>query len=257
MPRVKAEHLKKRRDEILKSAEKCFARLGFHRATMHDVIAESGLSAGCLYSYFKSKHELIAAIATDRHDGERRIVAQAVDASDPRQALARIARQFAANFLSPEGIETRRVSVQTWSEALLDPEILALVREGVDGPRAALVKLVRAAQKKRQISQSLDADSVARALIALYYGFILQKLWQEDIRPQHYLKVVDAFVAGLEFIYGALSCDGETCDRGVQAVRGVLMYEDRLHFRGILDIQIGQSEHQNSKRRPKLFRARC
>ncbi len=38
---------------------------GFHKTTMADVIRESGLSAGAVYGYFKSKEEIVAAIADD------------------------------------------------------------------------------------------------------------------------------------------------------------------------------------------------
>ena len=53
MPRVAAEHLSARRQQILHAAEACFSRNGFHKTTMQDIIAETGLSAGAIYNYFK------------------------------------------------------------------------------------------------------------------------------------------------------------------------------------------------------------
>ena len=41
----------------------CFARSGFHKASMQDICAEAGMSAGNLYRYFRSKEAIIAAIA--------------------------------------------------------------------------------------------------------------------------------------------------------------------------------------------------
>jgi AcrR family transcriptional regulator len=52
-----------RRNQILESAIKVFTRKGFADARMDDVAAESGLSKGLLYWYFKSKEEVIIAIA--------------------------------------------------------------------------------------------------------------------------------------------------------------------------------------------------
>jgi AcrR family transcriptional regulator len=52
-----------RRNQILDSAIKVFTRKGFANARMDDVAAESGLSKGLLYWYFKSKEEVIIAIA--------------------------------------------------------------------------------------------------------------------------------------------------------------------------------------------------
>jgi AcrR family transcriptional regulator len=52
-----------RRGQIVESAAKVFARDGFAHARMDDIAAESGLSKGLLYWYFKSKDEIIVAIA--------------------------------------------------------------------------------------------------------------------------------------------------------------------------------------------------
>jgi AcrR family transcriptional regulator len=52
-----------RRTQIIDSAIKVFTRKGFADARMDDVASESGLSKGLLYWYFKSKEEIIIAIA--------------------------------------------------------------------------------------------------------------------------------------------------------------------------------------------------
>jgi len=52
-----------RRNQIIESAIEVFARHGFASARMEDVAAASGLSKGLLYWYFKSKEEIIIAIA--------------------------------------------------------------------------------------------------------------------------------------------------------------------------------------------------
>ena len=51
-----------RKNQILDAATTVFARLGFEHARMDDIVAESGLSKGTLYWYFKSKEEIITTI---------------------------------------------------------------------------------------------------------------------------------------------------------------------------------------------------
>ncbi len=51
-----------RKNQILEAATAVFARLGFHKARMDDIVEESGLSKGSLYWYFNSKDEIILAI---------------------------------------------------------------------------------------------------------------------------------------------------------------------------------------------------
>jgi AcrR family transcriptional regulator len=52
-----------RHAQIIESAINVFARQGFANTRMNDVAIEAGLSKGLLYWYFKSKEEIIIAIA--------------------------------------------------------------------------------------------------------------------------------------------------------------------------------------------------
>jgi AcrR family transcriptional regulator len=61
-----------RRNQIIQSAIQVFGRKGFAKTRMEDVASESGLSKGLLYWYFKSKEEIITAIADLLFSGEFR-----------------------------------------------------------------------------------------------------------------------------------------------------------------------------------------
>ena len=50
------------REQILQAALTCFANKGYHRTTMDDIVAESGLSKGTLYWHFESKKELFISL---------------------------------------------------------------------------------------------------------------------------------------------------------------------------------------------------
>ena len=65
MPKVTEEHVEARRRQILSAALRCFAREGFHRATMQDIFREADLSPGAVYSYFNGKDELMMAIVAE------------------------------------------------------------------------------------------------------------------------------------------------------------------------------------------------
>ena len=55
-------HADAQRDRILTAAQRCFAERGFHAATMASIADTAGISAGLIYRYFKSKHEIIHGI---------------------------------------------------------------------------------------------------------------------------------------------------------------------------------------------------
>jgi AcrR family transcriptional regulator len=68
-----------RRDQILQAATVVFARLGFHKARMDDIVEEAGLSKGAVYWYFDSKDEIITTILDrfmDRELDDFRLISQ-------------------------------------------------------------------------------------------------------------------------------------------------------------------------------------
>ncbi len=50
------------REKILQSALTCFANKGYHKTTMDDIVAQSGLSKGALYWHFKNKQDLFLSL---------------------------------------------------------------------------------------------------------------------------------------------------------------------------------------------------
>jgi AcrR family transcriptional regulator len=155
----------------------CFSREGFHRATMQHIVAEARLSPGAIYRYFRSKEEIIETLARERHDEERALLQRALASPQPMDALRDLGRELLGRLADPAERERRRVGIQVWAEALRHPRILGLVRRGVDEPRKLLARLVAKAQARGDVAKALDADAAARALIALFQGFVLQVAW--------------------------------------------------------------------------------
>jgi AcrR family transcriptional regulator len=198
MPRISPERKAERRAQIVAAARTCFARSGFHNTTLQDVFAEAGLSAGCVYNYFQSKDELMLAIAEERHNEERRLIGEASQTDDPIAALRQVARTFADEYLKEDGLDNRRIALQTWSEAQINPFILSSVRAGMDAPRAQLAQLLRRGQAAKRLTSKLDADAIAQTVIALFHGSVLQKLWKPDIDSDAQFAVFEHFLRSLE-----------------------------------------------------------
>ena len=62
MPKVVPEYKEEAKTKIIEAARTVFAKKGYHDATMDDVAKEVGVSKGALYSYFKSKEDLLKEI---------------------------------------------------------------------------------------------------------------------------------------------------------------------------------------------------
>lgn len=151
MPKVSRSYLAARRNQILDAAVACFAREGFHRATMQDIVAQSKLSPGAIYNYFDSKEEIIEAIADERHAREQAFIAAAQKQSNVADALTHIRDAFFSDLTDPKERLRRRVSVQLWAEAQRNPKILKLVRRGIDQPRKLLCALIAKGQRRKEI----------------------------------------------------------------------------------------------------------
>jgi AcrR family transcriptional regulator len=196
MPRVSPQYKERRRTEILDAARRCFARDGFAGATLQDVFAESGLSAGAVYGYFQSKHELVLAIAEDRHAEEREALAASKD-QDAIDALKALMQRFFDAYLAKSADTKRRISLITWAEALFNEEVRTSVRSGVEEPRAALASLLRRGQKDGSVRRNLDVDAMTASMVAMLQGLVLQRLWDPSIDERAVSKVCGQLIESL------------------------------------------------------------
>jgi AcrR family transcriptional regulator len=55
-----------REKEILDAAIRCFSKKGYHETTMDDIVAESGLTKGGIYWYFKGKREVFIVLIEEQ-----------------------------------------------------------------------------------------------------------------------------------------------------------------------------------------------
>jgi AcrR family transcriptional regulator len=197
MPRVKPETSLARRDEILEAAEICFARQGFHQTTIRDVIRESGLSAGCIYGHFATKEELIQAMGERRHARDRELLSIRDETMDPLDTLRTIAREFLTDLQKEDALRTRRVALQLWAEALRDDAVRSQVVGGIHMGIPVLVKLLQRAQRLGLVGKKIDPTAIARTIVAMFQGFVLQRVWGEPFKASAALAAFDVFLRGL------------------------------------------------------------
>src|SRR5215470_14469519 len=177
MPKISQAKRDARQQQILNAALACFSEDGFHQTGMADIVKRSGLSHGAVYLYFQSKDDLIEALADDRHRREAVLNSVAQGSGDPLERLNALVRVYAQWLTDPAGEARRRVGIHGWAEALRNRRVRASVVEGIDMPRALIVALVERAQHDGLIKRDLGADAIARTLIAIFQGFVLQRCW--------------------------------------------------------------------------------
>jgi AcrR family transcriptional regulator len=157
MPKVSAEHLAARREQIINAARGLFAERGFARTTMADVVAASGLSTGAVYNYFPSKSELVLAVVAGR-DGtvEGRFIEET-----PADLVARL-----AGYVAPgDGAAHARFIAQVWGDAAVTPELAAVARDAHQSLERHLADLLA-----RRGADDIRADAVAKVALAALVG---------------------------------------------------------------------------------------
>jgi AcrR family transcriptional regulator len=186
MPRVSQEHRDQRREQILNAATRCMAREGFHRTSMATIIAESGLSAGAIYGYFKSKNEIIAAIAHRAVQHVRATFVPFLEAPEPvplSDVVATVLDQVTA-FQESGAVDVGRIAVQAWSEALRDESVREIVGERYREVRRDLAEITARAQSAGYVDPEADPAVVAQVVYSLFPGFIMQRLVLGDVDPK-------------------------------------------------------------------------
>lgn len=187
MPRVSDEYRDARRSEIAAAAVRCMGRNGVHNTSIADIVAESGLSTGAVYSHFTSKAE-IARYAVDRYLLVR------VDALDEaaRRGTEVTPSEVIQSLLGAPidaGISPGLV-LQFWAEAMLAGELAETVRAAATrlhgSIAASLMNWARRRTDGEAAARSLAAVT-ARAAVAVIQGFVANNAVFGEFSREDYL----------------------------------------------------------------------
>ena len=171
-----------RREAILNVACQSFLENGYAATTMSSIAATLGGSKGTLWSYFRSKEELFAAVL---HHATRDYRAGLMQILDSRGELAPTLHCFATHFLrrvtSPEAIALHRLVV---TEAGRSPEMGAIFAElAPKVTRAILAQFLDNAMQRGEL-RSADPELAARTLMILTLsGHHQQMMWGQSEAP--------------------------------------------------------------------------
>jgi AcrR family transcriptional regulator len=176
VPRVSAAHEQEVRDRILAAAIRVFTEKGYHSSTIADVVRESGLSVGAIYTYFTGKDELIRLscdqVATRGLDALAERLAGATSTS----ARMTLAIRFYIEIIDEyEGAPGQISLLQAWAEADRVPavrEMLAARRERLVGAGQIILGQGIASG---ELPAWIDVEATTRAFLALLDGLLLQR----------------------------------------------------------------------------------
>lgn len=179
MPRVSPEHEEARREQILKAAEACFCRKGYHRTTVDDIVAEAGLSKGAIYTYFRSKAGILAALVELRTAQDITALQNVFSPSDSTTDKLTKAASFA---FDPHVADSEqcdvygRLSMELWAEAAKDEQIRRLFRTTYERWRETIIELIEEGIARGEVRPDIDPPAVASLLFATIEGLSLHRI---------------------------------------------------------------------------------
>ena len=173
MPNPQVEPALDRRSQILDAAVVCFAKHGFHQASMHDISAEAGISVGLIYRYFENKEAVIAAMA-DRHKKEiQEVLERAREAPTLLESLEIL---FTAHCCENSPKVLSAFVVDLYAEASRNPQVANLVRDVLQTSMDGVTDLI--ARSPEGKNAGLAPNELSELIFAVARGMLMYDVLQ-------------------------------------------------------------------------------
>lgn len=154
---------------ILAAAMACFARDGFHGASMQKICAEAGMSPGGLYRHFPSKEAIIAAIVEDERAERLHVFDEVRKAPTILGGLLDCLRLL----LEEQALPTATLGPEIMAEAIRNGTLRAAVEPCEEETRGHLRAALEEAVARGEIDPHLPLDDVLILLQIMGDGIIL------------------------------------------------------------------------------------
>lgn len=174
MPKVSEQYRQNRRRAVVDAATDCFLAEGYRGASMHEVIAATGLSAGAIYNHFPGgKSELVLACAGTALDHVFELAQQQVSQPfDPEQWLVGVLETLAGQ------PRLARLLLITWGEAAVEADIQGALGAHLEAVRSLISDQFAAwAVQELGLGQADATEWVAmfsQAVLSVIQGWVVQ-----------------------------------------------------------------------------------
>jgi AcrR family transcriptional regulator len=171
------ESIPDRRTQILDAALVCFAKRGFHQASMHDIAAEAGISVGLIYRYFENKEAVISAMA-DRHKKEiHEVLERAKQAPTLLESLEIL---FTAHCCEDAPQVVSAFVADLYAEASRNQHVADLVRDVLQTAMDGVTDLIARSPEAQTAAHGLSPTELAELIYAVARGMLMLDV----LRPQ-------------------------------------------------------------------------
>ncbi len=161
-----------RRAQILASARTVFAKLGYHHATIDDIVAEAGVARGTFYLYFEDKRAVFSELI-DRYNSRINMAILRIVTDDPSRTVENQVIENIRGILTI-ALKERAMTKILFTDALgVDPDFDRKLRVFYD----ELVQVLTNSLADGQ-ARGIVRDGEPRVLAYLSIGAIKELLYQ-------------------------------------------------------------------------------
>jgi AcrR family transcriptional regulator len=163
---------------------------------MHDICKEADLSPGAVYRYFPSKESIIQAMCERGGNRNAGAIQDALKQEGTLDVLGHLIETFFIDLDALHSHAECALNVELIAEAPKNEHVRQWLTRNLNEARSMFESLMQTGQARGEIDPALDPESIAQVMVALYHGFITQKLVDPEMDAQKYAMVLRSLFGG-------------------------------------------------------------
>ena len=172
-----------------------FARCGFDRATVDEIVREAGFSKGAFYVHFESKEDLFWAMLEERISRQQDTFRRAVGHTQPIADNVRTILSDVFGRLRDDPL-WGSLFAEFGAHALRNEKVRQRLASMYERWRALIAEILNEGREAGRIRTDIDVQLIATVLIAAVEGSIMQsRLAPETVRLDELLEPLTTVLA--------------------------------------------------------------
>lgn len=165
-----------RRQQILDAAATCFARQGFHGASIAQISKLAGMSAGHMYHFFENKEAIIAALIERELNESLELMRQCENTEDVFQAII---ERLDTGLSRRTDRDKAALEIEILAETARNPNVAAMVQKADLAKREQVQRLLRSARVGRGLTS--EKPAATDVIMALFDGLASRAISNPDL----------------------------------------------------------------------------
>lgn len=187
--------VEKRREQFVAAAAELFGRNGFHTTTIKEIAQRAGVSAGLIYTYVKTKEDVLFLVLQSVLDGYAREIPKALEGvTDPIQRFCATVRAYC----EVVGAKPDATLLAYRETKALNSEQKAAVKERELESNRLIIECIEDCISAGYFRQA-NVELVAYRIVLVAHGWAL-KAWRfrQIVTLQEYIEEeIDMFLRGM------------------------------------------------------------